>query len=176
MSVAKEAKKRKPELNTIDEMAEFFDHTNSKELDWEDTKLLFERPKMTHVSIRIPEDDLKIIRQRANDLGIGHTAMIRMILHRSVNQNRRSVKTGHSFRNEYIQKRVLDVSAYLLETKATIRQAAQVFEVSESTVYKDLTERLPLINKEMAIQVKRILYNNNLKAKGAQKIRTTSAN
>lgn len=175
MSVVKEVRKRKPKFNTIDEMTEFFDRTNSRELDWEDSNLVFERQKMKHISIRIPEEDLKIIRHRANELGIGHTAMIRMILHRSVNQNRKRVKTHNSFRNKYIQERVLEISAYLLETKATIRQAAQVFGVSESTVHKDLTERLPLINKEMAMQVKKVLDNHHLREKGAKKLKITPA-
>ncbi|MHB1042472.1 MAG: CopG family antitoxin [Eubacteriales bacterium] len=94
MAAPREVRKRnKPKFNTIDEMAEFFDSTDSRELNWEDSNLRFERPKMKHVSIRIPEEDLKIIRHRASELGIGHTAMIRIILHRSVNQNRKRVKT-----------------------------------------------------------------------------------
>lgn len=36
---------------------------------------------------------------------------------------------------EYIQKRVLDICAYIMETQATVRQAAQVFQVSKSTVH-----------------------------------------
>lgn len=44
---------------------------------------------------------------------------------------------------EYIQKRVLEICHYILETHATVRQAAQVFQVSKSTVHKDMTERLP---------------------------------
>ncbi|HOB22053.1 MAG TPA: sporulation transcriptional regulator SpoIIID [Bacillota bacterium] len=44
--------------------------------------------------------------------------------------------------------------------KATVRQAAQVFSVSKSTVHKDMTERLPSINKELARKVKRILDKN----------------
>ncbi|MHB8155827.1 MAG: sporulation transcriptional regulator SpoIIID [Desulfocucumaceae bacterium] len=61
---------------------------------------------------------------------------------------------------EYIQKRVLDICAYILETRATVRYAAQVFEVSKSTVHKDLTERLPSLNKEMAREVKKVLEFN----------------
>lgn len=61
---------------------------------------------------------------------------------------------------EYIQKRVLDICAYILETRATVRQAAQVFEVSKSTVHKDMTERLPSLNKEMAHEVKKVLDFN----------------
>lgn len=61
---------------------------------------------------------------------------------------------------EYIQKRVLEICAYILKTKATVRQAAQVFQVSKSTVHKDMTERLPSLNKHLASQVKSILEYN----------------
>lgn len=61
---------------------------------------------------------------------------------------------------EYIQKRVLEICAYILETQATVRQAAQVFKVSKSTVHKDMTERLPSLNKELAREVKLVLNYN----------------
>jgi len=61
---------------------------------------------------------------------------------------------------EYIQKRVLDICAYILDTQATVRQAAQVFEVSKSTVHKDMTERLPSLNKKLSGEVKKILEFN----------------
>ncbi|WP_031514156.1 sporulation transcriptional regulator SpoIIID [Desulfofalx alkaliphila] len=61
---------------------------------------------------------------------------------------------------EYIQKRVLEICAYILETGATVRQTAQVFQVSKSTVHKDMTERLPSLNKELAREVKKILDIN----------------
>lgn len=61
---------------------------------------------------------------------------------------------------EYIQKRVLEICAYILETRATVRQAAQVYQVSKSTVHKDMTERLPSLNKQMAIEIKNILEYN----------------
>ena len=61
---------------------------------------------------------------------------------------------------EYIQKRVLDICAYILETQATVRQAANLFNVSKSTVHKDMTERLPSLNKELAKKIKQILEYN----------------
>lgn len=61
---------------------------------------------------------------------------------------------------DYIRKRVLDISGYILESKATVRQAATVFGVSKSTVHKDVTERLPSINKKLAIKIKDILEFN----------------
>lgn len=61
---------------------------------------------------------------------------------------------------EYIRKRVLEVCNYMLDTEATVRQTAQVFGVSKSTVHKDLTERLPAINKELAAKAKAVLEQN----------------
>ncbi|MGQ9558558.1 MAG: sporulation transcriptional regulator SpoIIID [Desulfurispora sp.] len=61
---------------------------------------------------------------------------------------------------EYIQKRVLEICAYILETGATVRQAARRFNVSKSTVHKDMTERLPSLNKELAASVRQILEQN----------------
>ncbi|HZW84024.1 MAG TPA: sporulation transcriptional regulator SpoIIID [Candidatus Deferrimicrobium sp.] len=61
---------------------------------------------------------------------------------------------------EYIKKRVLEVSNYILESSSTVRQTANVFGVSKSTVHKDVTERLPLINERLANQVKSVLDLN----------------
>ena len=61
---------------------------------------------------------------------------------------------------EYIEKRVLEISEYILKTRATVRQTANEFGVSKSTVHKDMTERLPEINKELYEQVRVILENN----------------
>ncbi len=44
-----------------------------------------------------------------------------------------------------------------METRNTVRMIAKEFGVSKSTVHKDLTERLPEINPELANQVKEIL-------------------
>lgn len=61
---------------------------------------------------------------------------------------------------DYIQRRVLEICTYILETQATVRQAAQVFNVSKSTVHKDMTERLPSLNKKLAQKVRQILDIN----------------
>jgi putative DeoR family transcriptional regulator (stage III sporulation protein D) len=61
---------------------------------------------------------------------------------------------------DYIRKRVLEVTAYILESKATVRQTAQTFDVSKSTIHKDVTERLPRINANLAAQVRSILDMN----------------
>ena len=65
---------------------------------------------------------------------------------------------------EYIQKRVLEISNYIIESKSTVRQTAGVFGVSKSTVHKDITERLPLLNEVVAGQGKEILENNGVAA------------
>ncbi|NLJ79628.1 MAG: sporulation transcriptional regulator SpoIIID [Firmicutes bacterium] len=61
---------------------------------------------------------------------------------------------------DYIRKRVVDVSLYIVKTKATVRQAATVFGVSKSTIHKDVTERLPRVNRELAQEVKKVLELN----------------
>lgn len=61
---------------------------------------------------------------------------------------------------DYIRQRVLEISNYIIETKATVRQTAQVFGVSKSTVHKDVTERLPQINQELAQKVRQVLAQN----------------
>ncbi len=49
--------------------------------------------------------------------------------------------------HEYIVKRVLAISEHVLATEATVRRASKQFGVSKSTVHKDLTERLPQLDK-----------------------------
>jgi putative DeoR family transcriptional regulator (stage III sporulation protein D) len=61
---------------------------------------------------------------------------------------------------EYIRKRVLEIGNYILVSKTTVRQTAQVFGVSKSTVHKDMTERLPEINDDLAENVRQILELN----------------
>lgn len=61
---------------------------------------------------------------------------------------------------DYIYQRVLEVSNYIYETRATVRQAAKVFGVSKSTIHKDVTERLQKIDKRLAEKVKKVLEYN----------------
>lgn len=61
---------------------------------------------------------------------------------------------------DYMRERILEIAAYIIETKATVRQAGKVFGVSKSTVHKDMTERLPELNPEKAKQVKKVLEFN----------------
>lgn len=59
-----------------------------------------------------------------------------------------------------IIKRVKEESIYILTTKATLRNVAQKFKVSKSTVHKDMNERLNFISPQMKISVQEILNNH----------------
>lgn len=61
---------------------------------------------------------------------------------------------------DYIEERVLEVARYIIESKATIRKTAKVFGVSKSTIHKDMTERLPKINPQVAREAKDVLDLN----------------
>jgi putative DeoR family transcriptional regulator (stage III sporulation protein D) len=61
---------------------------------------------------------------------------------------------------DYMRNRVLEIANFVIETGATVRKAAKAFGVSKSTVHKDLTERLPKINPEVAENVKKVLEYN----------------
>ncbi|AWZ49297.1 sporulation transcriptional regulator SpoIIID [Hathewaya limosa] len=61
---------------------------------------------------------------------------------------------------DYIEQRVLEVAQYIIESKSTIRKTATVFGVSKSTIHKDMTERLPKINPQIASQAKNVLELN----------------
>ncbi len=66
--------------------------------------------------------------------------------------------------HDYIKERTIRIGNYVVETKKTVRVIAKEFGVSKSTVHKDLTERLPEINAELARQVKEILeYHKSIR-------------
>ena len=60
----------------------------------------------------------------------------------------------------YIERRVLDIAGYIIETGATVRRAAKQFGVSKSTVHKDMTDRLRHIDRGMAGEVAAVLETN----------------
>ncbi len=61
---------------------------------------------------------------------------------------------------DYILQRVMEIADYIIETGFTVRQTAQIFGVSKSTVHKDVTERLPQVNTNLAGEVRKILEKN----------------
>ena len=63
-----------------------------------------------------------------------------------------------------INERVLNETEYILKTGYTIREIAKTFNVSKSTVHKDLNERLYKLDKNKYEQVKEILnYHINIR-------------
>ena len=52
------------------------------------------------------------------------------------------------------------LGAYVAKTGATVRATAINFGVSKSTVHKDLTYKLPKVNKNLYLRVKEILELN----------------
>ena len=66
--------------------------------------------------------------------------------------------------NALIIKRVIEEANYMLKTKKTIREIANVFNVSKSTVHKDLHERLSYIDSKLFKQIDDILkYHINIR-------------
>lgn len=61
---------------------------------------------------------------------------------------------------ENIEERAVEIAGYIIETKATVRQAAKQFGISKSTVHKDITERLLRINPSLAAEARKILDVN----------------
>lgn len=61
---------------------------------------------------------------------------------------------------DYIVERVIDVAKYLVEHKCTVREVGKVFCVSKSTAHKDLSERLPLLDKRLFERVCQVLDEN----------------
>ncbi|MBQ7718002.1 MAG: sporulation transcriptional regulator SpoIIID [Clostridia bacterium] len=61
---------------------------------------------------------------------------------------------------EYIEKRAVEFANYIIFNKTTVRDTAKVFAISKSTVHKDIVERLPKINKDLYMGVRKILEEN----------------
>ena len=55
-----------------------------------------------------------------------------------------STKRNHtSKRRDYVLSRAKAVAIYVAQNRCTVREAAEVFKHSKSTIYLDLTERAP---------------------------------
>ena len=59
-----------------------------------------------------------------------------------------------------IEERAKVLATYIIETKSTVRQAAKKFNVSKSTVHKDVSDRLIHINRALAQDVRKVLDEN----------------
>lgn len=61
---------------------------------------------------------------------------------------------------DYIEERAVNIANYIIESNATVRQAAKAFGVSKSTVHKDCADRLIAINPVLAKEVRKVLDVN----------------
>lgn len=59
--------------------------------------------------------------------------------------------------NRIIRNRVLEEADYILKSKKTVREIAEVFKISKSTVHKDLKYRLKSLDYNMFLKVEKIL-------------------
>lgn len=63
-----------------------------------------------------------------------------------------------------VYDRVIKEAKYLINYGSTIREIAKVFDVSKSTVHKDMRDRLPLIDNNMYNEVSSVLeYHIDIK-------------
>ena len=52
------------------------------------------------------------------------------------------------------QERCVSLAEYIIETKATVRNAGKVFGISKSTVHQDITSRLEKVNPALYKKVR----------------------
>ncbi len=60
----------------------------------------------------------------------------------------------------YIEERAVEIANYIIQSNATVRQAAKKYGISKSTVHKDCTERLTQVNPTLAAEVRKVLDVN----------------
>lgn len=66
--------------------------------------------------------------------------------------------------DESTRQRCITIAQYMLEHRATVRQAAQACGLSKSAVHKDMCHRLPGVNANLARQVHALLaYNKSVR-------------
>ena len=67
--------------------------------------------------------------------------------------------------NEAIRRRVLYQARIMLDNKLTVREVAKIIGLSKSTIHKDLTEKLKLIDEYLFDEIANLLeYNKNIRA------------
>lgn len=79
-----------PDQARIEELAEHFDRTDVGDpAEFEEVEdVVIERsPELAQISVRIPPEDLAVLRQQAKSSGIGYTTLIRMIIRDHLNSS-----------------------------------------------------------------------------------------
>ncbi len=61
---------------------------------------------------------------------------------------------------QYFEDRIKEEAGYIIEHRATVREAAHALHIGKSTLHKDVTERLRYIHPIMFRQVREILNVN----------------
>ena len=59
-----------------------------------------------------------------------------------------------------LEERIMAEANYILEHRATVRDAARALHAGKSTVHKDVTEKLQEVDPALASEVRRILQIN----------------
>lgn len=70
-----------PGIEDIDKLADFFDRTDTQELEWEDADVEFKKPELVHVSVRLPKEDVAAIKRAARKKGLGYTTSSASVKH-----------------------------------------------------------------------------------------------
>ena len=61
-----------------------------------------------------------------------------------------------------VESRAIELGEYIVESGATVRQAAKKFGISKSTVHKDVSERMRLLSPTLYVQCRKVLEQNKL--------------
>lgn len=59
-----------------------------------------------------------------------------------------------------VEERAVELGEYIIENNATVRAAAKKFHISKSTVHKDVSDRLRVVNPGLYGQVREVLEVN----------------
>lgn len=59
-----------------------------------------------------------------------------------------------------VEERAVRLGQYIVENQSTVRATAKKFNISKSTVHKDISERLKTINYQLYIDAKKVLEKN----------------
>ena len=59
-----------------------------------------------------------------------------------------------------VEERAIELGEYIIENNATVRAAAGKFHISNSTVHKDVSDRLKTVNPQLYDRVREVLEVN----------------
>ncbi len=70
-----------------------------------------------------------------------------------------------------VQERIIKEANYMIQTRCTIRQLAEVFPMSKTCIHRDLVKILPYISSELSESIREILNENSIEkhARGGAK-------